>query len=419
MGLTLLFGIFYCGIVLEQSLKFSKTATALLGAFASWFFLFWFYPNGPLEQHLLGHLGKISEVILFLLAALTLVEVMDGNRAFSVLDPVFINLKSLPRIWALSGFCFLLSAFIDNVSSVLVVLYLSKTYFNSTRLRWHLAGILIIASNAGGAWSPVGDITTTMLWIGGQTSAFELIRWLFLPSLMALLIPLIFFSIQWKSIQKIETQTPASIPYKPTDLRALLVFIMGILGFLTVPLFRYLFHIPPYLGMFFSLSIVWIATEFMGRRTSEPSYSVGEALRNIDTPSILFFTGILLMVSALEYSGLLHRWANVLQTWSSSKHVLAAVFGLVSALIDNVPLVAATQGMYDTVQLPLNHPFWLNLALSTGIGGSILIIGSAAGVAAMGLERIPFGWYLKRVSIWALCGFVAALFTLFLELTFK
>ena len=146
----------------------------------------------------------------FLLAALTLVEVMDGNRAFSVLDPVFVNLKSLPRIWALSGFCFLLSAFIDNVSSVLVVLYLSKTYFNSTRLRWHLAGILIIASNAGGAWSPVGDITTTMLWIGGQTSAFELIRWLFLPSLMALLIPLILFSIQWKSIDRKSTRLNSS-----------------------------------------------------------------------------------------------------------------------------------------------------------------------------------------------------------------
>jgi len=415
MILSFLFILFYLAIAFEQAFKMNKAAMALLGAFTCWLFVFISQSQHVPENALLMHLGETSEVVFFLLGAMTLVELMDGYNAFNVLQPLFKSSHPLVLLWILCILCFILSALIDNLSAVLVTLYISKSIFPQSHVRKMLAGLFVIASNAGGVWSPIGDVTTTMLWMGNQISAPVVIKTLFIPAVAALIIPLTVVTIFKTRFMGSEITINIS-PHKPVSGTEYRIFFLGLFGFCAVPFIKYFFHLPPYLAMFFSLSMVWICTEFMERHSREKQFSVNAALRNIDTPSILFFAGILLMVAALNHSGILQFWAQQLQQYIHSDFSISAIFGLSSAIIDNVPLVAAAQGMFSHTPFYCNHPFWLTLTLATGIGGSTLIIGSAAGVAAMGQEAIGFGWYLKRISILALMGFAAGLLVLYITL---
>lgn len=415
MILTIVFIVFYLAIAFEQTFKLNKAATALMGAFVCWLFVFISQSHAVPENALLLQLGQTSEVVFFLLGAMTLVELMDGYNAFAVLKPLLNAKNAIVLIWIVCGLCFLLSALIDNLSAVLVALYISKTIFLQPHVRKMLAGLFVLASNAGGVWSPIGDVTTTMLWMGNQISAPVVMKMLFIPAVAAIVIPLIVVTIFKTRFMGSEITINTS-SFKPASGTEYSMFFLGVFGFCAVPLIKYCFHMPPYLAMFFSLSIVWMYTEFMERQKSEKRFSVSLALRNIDTPSILFFTGILLMVAALNYTGVLQLWAQKLIDYKYSNFSISTIFGLSSALIDNVPLVAAAQGMFSQTSFHCDHPFWLMLTLATGLGGSTLIIGSAAGVAAMGQEGISFGWYIKYISVLALAGFVSGLLILYMML---
>jgi Na+/H+ antiporter NhaD/arsenite permease-like protein len=267
-------------------------------------------------------------------------------------------------------------------------------------------GIIIIAANAGGAWSPIGDVTTTMLWIGGQVSAGPLIINLILPSLVCLLLPLCIVSL---TVKGDVTRPVAENPSSHSNREQTIVFFSGVIILLLVPVFKTVTHLPPYMGILIGLGILWIITELMHKKREEEEKirSVSAALRRIDTPSILFFLGILLSIAAFESSGLLGSFAEWLSARTTNESTIAISSGLVSAIIDNVPLVAATQGMYGPDQYPTDHSFWHFMAYTTGTGGSVLVIGSAAGIAAMGIEKISFFWYVKRISLLALAGYLA------------
>ena len=283
---------------------------------------------------------------------------------------------------------------------------------------WLLAGFVIIAANAGGAWSPIGDVTTIMLWIGGQVSALNIIKILFIPSLISILVPLMIASFLVKgSVQKPAQVEEGSHGYLTTPRQQRIIFVLGVLSLLFVPFFKSLTHLPPFLGILFGLGILWVVTELMHddhESESRKTLTVVAVLRRIDTPSILFFLGILLAVAALETSGHLGLMAGFLDRTFGNIYIINTLIGLLSSIVDNVPLVAATIGMYPLSQFPMDHPFWELLAYCAGTGGSVLIIGSAAGVAAMGVLKINFLWYLRKISLYALAGYFAGILAYYL-----
>jgi Na+/H+ antiporter NhaD/arsenite permease-like protein len=300
---------------------------------------------------------------------------------------------------------------LDNLTTTIVVVSLLRKLVNDPKDRLFFAGIVVIAANAGGAWSPIGDVTTTMLWIEGQISTLTIISQLIIPSTVCLLAPLIFLSFKLKGkVDRpevfIEKSNLGAIPQK----HKAIVLISGLCILMLVPVFKTLTHLPPYLGILIGLGILWIITEILhGDRDEADKHnlSVVHALRKIDTPSILFFFGILVAIAALQSTGILTNLANWMTKTIVYENVIVFSLGLLSSIVDNVPLVAAAQGMYDLSVYPMDHPFWIFLAYCTGTGGSVLIIGSAAGVAAMGIEKISFIWYLKNISLLALIGYVA------------
>jgi Na+/H+ antiporter NhaD/arsenite permease-like protein len=277
--------------------------------------------------------------------------------------------------------------------------------------RWMLAGLIIIAANAGGAWSPIGDVTTTMLWIGGQITAWNIIIKLIIPAFFSMLIPILLMRLVFKGkIEKPNQSFSRGAATATTKKERMIVFVTGIVLLLLVPVFKTVTHLPPFMGMMIGLGFMWIITEVIHSGKGEEdrkNFTVAYALRKIDTPSILFFLGILLAIAALESAGHLKLAAGWMDTHLKDQNIIAGSIGLLSSIVDNVPLVAATQGMYDLAMYPADHYFWEFLAYCTGTGGSILIIGSAAGVAAMGLEKINFIWYLKRIGWLALIGYIA------------
>lgn len=282
--------------------------------------------------------------------------------------------------------------------------------------RLWFAGMIVIAANAGGAWSPLGDVTTTMLWIGGQITAMNIIKQLFLPSLIASVIPMLIVMYRFRGKKILAMEKATSSKTEKREGKIILVTGLGFLVF--VPLFKTVTHLPPFMGMLLALGCMWIITTVIHKKKEErlmQRYSVAGALQKIDTPSILFFLGILLAVAALQSNGLLKEAATHLNAFFKNDYLIGTALGLLSALVDNVPLVAAAQGMYDLTTYPTDHPFWEFLALTTGTGGSAIIIGSAAGVAAMGIEAINFMWYLKKISWLALIGFFAAIAVFLLE----
>lgn len=341
---------------------------------------------------------------------MTIVELIDAHQGFKIITDQISSKKSVTLLWTISLLAFFLSSVLDNLTTAIVMVSLLRKIVSDTEQRKFFAGIVIIAANAGGAWSPIGDVTTTMLWIGGLITPLHIMRSLFIPSLVSLVIPLIYLSYKMRG-QVIDNQTIEENDFIETSTKERnTMFFVGLGTLLFVPIFKTITHLPPYLGMMLGLGIVWVVGEILhGKKDEEDRqpFTASHALSRIDSSSILFFLGILLAIGCLESTGLLQSLAISMSDIIGNQDLIILIIGLVSAIIDNVPLVAATMGMYDLRSFPTDHRIWEFLAYCAGTGGSILIIGSAAGVAIMGMEKIDFLWYLKRISLLALLGYFA------------
>jgi Na+/H+ antiporter NhaD/arsenite permease-like protein len=408
-AIVLVFVIGYAAIALEHGIGINKAATALVTGVLCWTIYAVLASDTHLvSEQLAEHLGDLSGILFFLLGAMTIVELIDVHDGFNIITDRIQQTNKRKLLWIISIITFFLSPLLDNLTTTIVMVSLVRKLIKHPEDRLLFIGMIVIASNAGGAWSPIGDVTTTMLWIGGQLTAANVILKLFIPSAVCLLVPLMVLSVQLKG----EVTRPEAVENgKFSDLTSTqqaIVLFSGILILILVPVFKTATHLPPYMGILIGLGLLWIITEIMhGRKpdTEKHYLSVSHALRKIDSPSILFFLGILLSIAALESIGILHSVAEQMSAYIKNENIIILSIGLLSSIVDNVPLVAASQGMYDLSQYPTDHYFWEFLAYATGTGGSVLIIGSAAGVAAMGMEKINFFWYLKRISLLALIGY--------------
>lgn len=407
-----IFIIGYAAIAMEHTVKINKAATALVTGVLCWTVYMISADNKEVVTgQLSAHLGDLSQILFFLLGAMTIVELMDAHDGFDIITKRIKTTKKTKLALIISVLAFFLSAILDNLTTTIVMVSLVRKLVAKDEDRWKLAGLIIIAANAGGAWSPIGDVTTTMLWIGNQITAANIVVKLFIPSLVCLAVPLLIMRFTFKgNVEK---------PYPPKELpgetrtpprEKKIVFFTGIFFLLMVPVFKTLTHLPPFMGMMIALGLMWIITEMIHAGKDEEDrkhFTVAYALRKVDISSILFFLGILLAISALESTEQLNHLAGWMDANLKDKNIIAPGIGALSAVVDNVPLVAATQGMYSLTEYPTDHYLWEFLAYTTGTGGSMLIIGSAAGVAAMGLEKISFMWYLKKIGWLALAGFAA------------
>lgn len=411
--IIILFVIGYAAIALEHNIKINKTASALITGVVLWVVYIVSQSDTHLvNEELLKHLGDISSILFFLMGAMTIVELIDTYNGFEVITERITQTKKVSLLWIIGILTFFLSAVLDNLTTTIVMVSLLRKLIKDHETRLFYVGIVVIAANAGGAWSPIGDVTTTMLWIGGQISAFNIMARLFAPSFISLAIPLGVLSLTMKG--RVERPFLATETYKELSRRQQsIILILGLSMLIMVPIFKTLTHLPPFMGMMLGLGVLWIVTDIMHRNHTEDQpengkrRTVTDVLTRIDLPSILFFLGILLAVASLEVSGILHTLSQFLDEKIGNLNFIVIAIGLASAIIDNVPLVAATQGMYDLAQFPMDHYLWEFLAYCAGTGGSILIIGSAAGVAAMGMEKINFFWYVKKISWLALLGYLA------------
>ncbi|KOY87481.1 sodium:proton antiporter [bacterium 336/3] len=407
--IALLIGIFVVGyllIALEHNIRLNKTASALITGVLCWVVYIVFSENKEVvSEHLAHHLSEIAQILFFLMGAMTIVELIDAHDGFDIVKSQINTPNNKRLMWVMSLLAFFLSAIIDNLTTAIVMVSILRKIIKDKEQRMLLVGIMIIAANAGGAWSPIGDVTTTMLWIKGQISASAIITKVFIPSLVCTLIPLIYyqFRLPKQELEKMERNTEAN-----PDGKKMLIFGVSIL--LLVPVFKTVTHLPPYMGILLGLGLVWVFSEIIHSNKDDERrrpLSVAHALSKIDTSSILFFLGILLAVGALESTNLLKSFAGFLNESVGNLDIIITIIGVASSVVDNVPLLAAAQNMYSLADFPMDSKLWLFLAYSTGTGGSILIIGSAAGVAAMGMENISFTWYLRRISLFALLGFLA------------
>jgi Na+/H+ antiporter NhaD/arsenite permease-like protein len=369
-----------------------------------------------IEEELLHHLSEISSILFFLLGAMTIVELIDAHEGFSIITDKIVTRKKVKLLWIISILTFFFSAALDNLTTSIVMISLLRKLIDDKYDRWFFAGIVIVAANAGGAWSPIGDITTTMLWIGGQLTVPTIITTLIIPSIVSILVPLIIltFTIKGEVVRPLKNEEKEHYSNPTTSFERNLIFFLGVAGLIFVPIFKTITHLPPFMGMMLSLGILWAVTEIIHKSKNhedKSQLSVLGVLRKVDTASVLFFLGILLAVSGLQSSGQLAIVALNLNEWfGGDVYAINIVIGLLSSIVDNVPLVAGSMGMYEissTGDFAVDGKFWQFLAYCAGTGGSALIIGSAAGVAVMGLEKIDFVWYVKKISFLALLGYFA------------
>lgn len=407
--LTLIFVLGYIAIALEHSLKVNKAAIALLTGVLGWSaYVLLEGEHVKISAELTDHLGDVSGILFFLLGAMTIVELIDAHDGFQIITDRIRTRDKRTLLWIVSFVTFFLSSILDNLTTTIVMVSLLRKLISDREDRLFFVGLIIIAANAGGAWTPIGDVTTTMLWIGNQITTLHIMERVLLPSLICLLVPLLVISLYMKG-----EVHPAAGENQKADTTASerkWVFALGIGALIFVPVFKTITHLPPFMGILFGLGLMWVVTELMhhDKDTADKNkLSVLYALRKIDTPSILFFLGILISIAYLESSGVLRDMSVWLETAVGNDSVIVIAIGLLSSVIDNVPLVAAAQGMYSLDQFPTDHHFWAFLAYTAGTGGSCLIIGSAAGVAAMGMENINFFWYLRRIAWLALLGYFA------------
>lgn len=352
------------------------------------------------------------------MGAMTIVELIDAHDGFEVITNAITTLSKRKLLWIICFLTFFLSAVLDNLTTTIVMVSLLRKLIDDKNDRMLFIGMVVIAANAGGAWSPIGDVTTTMLWIGGQVTTKNIIMNLIIPSLVCLIVPLLAVSFTIKG--NIERPISANEGEKPSasSFQRKMIFFSGLGILLFVPVFKTITHLPPFMGMLFGLGLLWIISELLHKDKDESdknAYSVLYALRKIDMPSVLFFLGILIAISALQSTGQLGQLASLMDEKIGNINIIVISIGLLSAIVDNVPLVAASMGMYDLQTYPTDHYFWEFLAYCAGTGGSALIIGSAAGVAAMGMKKINFFWYFKKISWLALIGYIAGALTYILQ----
>lgn len=435
------FVVGYIAIATEHSIHVNKAASALITGVICWTiyilnadtlvdvnsekFLSFLSHNGLMgashenivhyvEHQLLHQLSEVSGILFFLLGAMTIVELIDAHNGFRVITDKIKTNSKVSLLWIIGILTFFLSAALDNLTTSIVMVSLLRKLIDDKYDRMFFVGIVVIAANAGGAWSPIGDVTTTMLWIGNQITAGNIVKTLILPSLACLAVPLIYLSFKMKgTFERPAIVTHDASGHKKVEVsnsETNIVFVVGILGLLFVPVFKTYTHLPPFMGMLLSLGVLWVVTELMHKNAPDEKKEALTAfgvIRRVDTPSILFFLGILVAIGSLQSTGVLTELAQALENSIGNWRIITILIGLLSAVVDNVPLVAAAQGMYPLTKFLTDHPFWELLAFAAGTGGSCLIIGSAAGVAVMGMEKIDFFWYLKKISFLALIGYAA------------
>ncbi|MEJ7830296.1 MAG: sodium:proton antiporter NhaD, partial [Segetibacter sp.] len=392
--------------------KINKAAPALITGVLCWTVYSLASTDKTLVDHQLAEsLGEYAGILFFLMGAMTIVAIIDAHDGFQIITRRITTTSKRRLLWIISLLTFFLSPVLDNLTTAIVMVSLAQKILKEGEDRLYFVSMIIIAANAGGAWSPIGDVTTTMLWMGGQITAGNIILKLLLPSIVSLVVPLLILSARMKGkVDRIETDALGSSPVPISDRHQWIVFLSGLIILVLVPVFKTLTHLPPYMGILIGLGIMWIITEITGgdkEQSDRYKLSPAYALRRVDTPSILFFLGILLSIGVLQATGILSGAAGWLTTNLKNESIIVMSIGLLSAIVDNVPLVAATQGMYTLQQYPTDHYFWEFIAYCTGTGGSALIIGSAAGVAAMGIANVNFFWYLKRITWLAILGYFA------------
>lgn len=410
MLIVAIFIIGYLAIVFEHGLKLNKAASALLTGVLCWTVYISTGETETVNDQLLHHLGSLSGILFFLLGAMTVVELIDAHDGFEIITSRITTLNRKKLLLIVGLLSFVLSALLDNLTTAIVMVSLIRKLAEDAEDRMYYSGLVIVAANAGGAWSPIGDVTTTMLWVDGQVTSGNIIVSLILPSLVCLAVPMLWMSFRMKGNLARPVIQPDAKRSTTTPFERNVVFFTGTGVMLFVPVFKSLTHLPPFMGILLGLAVLWTVTEFIHKKKNDEArapYSVSQALQRVDTQSVLFFLGILLAISALESNGQLHGLAQWMNDKIGNIDLITLSIGLASAVVDNVPLVAAAQGMYPLTVFPTNHYFWEFLAYCAGTGGSILIIGSAAGVAVMGLENIRFGWYVKRIAFPALLGYFA------------
>lgn len=451
--MVIIFVLGYIAIALEHPLKIDKAASALFIGTATWvayiFGAFDIFTSGVstawneyfamnpdsntiegmrhfiVHNEIIEHLGEIGEILFFLLGAMTIVEITDQHQGFKVITDKIKTTNKVKLLWVISFITFFLSAMLDNLTTTIVMVALLRKLIDDKQTRWFYASMVVLAANAGGAWSPIGDVTTIMLWIGGQVTTVNIMVKLFLPSIICMVVPLTLLSFTMKG----NVNRPKTDEKKKSTTTAFernLMLAMGVGGLLFVPVFKTITHLPPYMGMLLSLSIIWITTEIMHKKKpKEEKLSVTSILTKVDVPTVLFFLGILSAVAALQSAGQLGILAQILDDNLGNVYLIGGSIGVLSAVVDNVPLVAGSMGMYNITDpasvgyasnFVVDGVFWEYLAYTAGTGGSMLIIGSAAGVAAMGLEKIDFIWYLKKISLLALLGYLAGIAVYILQI---
>lgn len=433
--ILIIFLIGYVCIAFEHPLKVDKAATALITGISCWAIISIGFDHllsiippdqaSILASHgfhseLLEKVGGISEIILFLLCAMTIVEMIDAHDGFKIITDRIKTTNVIRLLWVISALTFFLSAILDNLTTAIVMCAVIRKLIANEKLLWFFGGFIIISANAGGAWSPIGDITTIMLWMGNQVTSSHIIYETFLPSLVSLAVPLTAASF----FGKISAEPSTFRVDKPVDTTFVstkhqkIVLLSGVLALVLVPVIKSVTHLPPYLAILFNMALLWIFITFIHQKdlpSIQERLSLPMMMRRTDIASLFFFLGILLAVGALEICGILDYLAHFLTDQIGNVYSINILIGILSAIVDNVPLVAATMEMYDLKELPTDNQFWLLLAYCAGTGGSLLIIGSAAGVASMGILKMDFLWYIKRISFYALIGYLAGVAVFYFE----
>ena len=411
----------YLSVILESPIKINKTITALLTGTICWVVIA-LYSNDDqhlVTERLMEYFGEISGLLIFLMGAMTIVELIDIHKGFTVITSRIRTTSVLRLLWIVAFITFVLSALLDNLATAIIMVTLLRKLMPKGEIRMVLTGIVVIAANAGGAFSPIGDVTTTLLWIGGQVSSFGIVKALILPSIMVLLVPVIIASFRMKGFAVLRAQVSMAQVRQEEKMRgSMSVFIAGVVGLVMVPVIKTLTGLPPFIGVLISLSMVSLVSIMYHRKKTQEEkdkFSVAYALTKVDISSILYFMGILLMVFALQEVGVLKEMANILITNLPNTDAMIIAIGVLSSIVDNGSLVAATQGMFSLADYPMDHSLWEFIALCAGTGGSMLVIGSAAGIAVMEKEKITFMWYLKKITPLAIAGYVAGIVTYLIQ----
>lgn len=438
MFTTLIVGIFIVGylcIVFEHNLKVNKAPIALFMCVACWtsYFLGMDYfladsadPSAQAHSSLLHHLSEACEILFFLMAAMTIVEIIDANGGFNFVRNKLITSSKRKLLWRVAFITFFLSALLDNLTTSIVMVMVLRKLVSDAKERMIYASLIILAANAGGAFSPIGDVTTIMLWIRNLVSTEGILLNLFVPSIISIIVPTFVLQYSLKGeLPQVANQAQEQINLSEhfSDKERTTVFVIGLSGLVFVPVFKMLTGLPPYMGALLALSVLWTTTEIFFRRGRNKHVSskqrVASILSRIDMTTILFFLGILMTVATLQEIGALSSFGTWLNTVASgNQYLITGIIGVASSVVDNVPLVAGCMGMYDPSMggdFVCDGIFWQLLAYCAGVGGSMLIIGSAAGVVVMGLERISFGWYFKKITLVAFLGYMAGLLAYYLQ----